>query len=175
MNASQGRVLSQRTAAKSWQFILERDPSGRKATIGHLSLNGREMCDTLEDVVREVPGKPVADWKVPGKTAIPAGTYSMILTPSERARRGALWTPDEVQCRLPLLLAVPGFDGIRIHAGNTSEDVEGCIAVGQAVGDEELRRSRSALECLMEMLEIAEISHSAVTIEIRTAPEEMRG
>ena len=74
---------------------------------------------SLEDVVREVPGRPVAEWKVPGKTAIPAGRYRLRWTMSNRFRREML-----------LLEGVPGFAGIRIHAGNTDADTEGCILLG---------------------------------------------
>jgi hypothetical protein len=98
---------------------LERIHFGETFTIGKL-FNGRDfLCFTLEDKVREVEGKPVAEWKIAGKTAIPKGYYPVTVTMSNRFKR-----------ELPLLGNVQGFDGVRIHTGNTSENTEGCLLVG---------------------------------------------
>ena len=77
----------------------------------------------LEDAVREIPGKPVKEWKVQNKTAIPAGDYEVIISNSQRFRRP-----------LPLLLGVEGFAGIRIHPGNSSANTEGCLLIGSTWG-----------------------------------------
>lgn len=138
------------------KLLLERDPTGLTCTIGHLSVDGESFCATLEDPVREIPGQPVSKWKVAGDTAIPAGTYKVDVTYSPRFKRD-----------LPLLLGVPGFEGVRIHAGNTNADTEGCILVGTWNGGEFIHNSRLQLAALMDLLEIAEISKRDVTIEIR--------
>ncbi|WP_294586048.1 DUF5675 family protein [uncultured Phocaeicola sp.] len=87
-------------------------------TIGRLEIDGTYFCDTLEPAWRDIgPGKPAK--KIPGKTAIPEGRYAVAVTFSPRFKR---W--------LPLLLHVPMFEGIRIHAGNSSQDTAGCILPG---------------------------------------------
>ena len=92
-------------------------------TIGNLFVDGLYFCDTLEDAVRDL--KPDGSGKIKGKTAIPAGRYEVTMTYSPKFKR-----------RLPLLLGVPFFEGVRIHAGNTAKDTEGCLLVGKnrAVG-----------------------------------------
>lgn len=87
-------------------------------TIGRLEIDGTYFCDTLEPTWRDVgwgrPGRKVA-----GRTAIPEGRYAVAVTLSPRFGR---W--------LPLLLHVPMFEGIRIHAGNSAQDTAGCILPG---------------------------------------------
>jgi hypothetical protein len=116
------------TVKRLWPF-----PS---CTIGQLYVDGLPECYTLEDTVR-----PHGE-KVPGKTAIPEGEYRVIITESQRFGR-----------RLPILLDVPNFSGIRIHAGNTMDDTEGCILVGETRGHNCIGCSRAALEKLMAKLE----------------------
>lgn len=142
-------------------LTLERHPPGVTCTIGELCIDTVPFCHALEDLPQET--------KIDGETRIPAGTYRVVLTESERARRGALWCPGapKKDYRLPLLLSVPGFEGIRIHAGNTDKNTQGCILVGTWHGGEFLTSSRSALESLIDMLEIADISRRPIHIEIR--------
>lgn len=91
-------------------------------TIGKLYIDGEYFCDTLEDAVREV--------KIPHQTAIPEGTYKVVLnivSPKYSQRKSYDWCGG----RLPRLLNVPNYDGILIHSGNTIEHTSGCILVGE--------------------------------------------
>jgi len=81
-------------------------------TVGKLYINGSYECFTLEDAVRN-------GTKVIGKTAIPIGTYKLIIDASTRFKQD-----------MPHILDVPDFTGVRIHAGNTSADTDGCILLG---------------------------------------------
>lgn len=113
-------------------------------TIGGLYLDGEFFCFTLED--------PVRPTKIQGETAIPEGTYDVILSRSPRFQRF-----------MPEILGVPGFEGIRIHVGNTPEDTEGCILVGFATGREQIMESGAAFRALMN-----ELPTTGARITIRT-------
>lgn len=139
---------------------LLRKPSGLTCTIGELHINGEFFCHTLEDIVR-----PAGEAKVPGETAIPAGQYQVELTVSGAAVRGRLWTPNH-DFKLPQILNVPGFEGVRIHAGNTDRDTEGCVLVGEWSGGEFISKARSTLVYLMDLLDIEAIVNRPVSIEI---------
>lgn len=118
-------------------LTLERVQFGEDCTIGRLFVDGEFRCFVCEDAVREVPGRPVTEWKIPGKTAIPYGTYGIIINRSARFGRD-----------LPLLLNVPGFIGVRIHPGNTAADTEGCLLPGLDRRPAGVGRSRIAFDQL---------------------------
>jgi hypothetical protein len=108
------------------------------STIGELLLNDKFECFTLEDCVRP-PGV-----KIPEETAIPEGSYEVIITLSQRFKRD-----------LPLLLNVPNFEGIRIHTGNTSFDTEGCVLVGTVKQSDVILNSRDAFNALFPKIQTA--------------------
>lgn len=125
------------------------------STEGKLFVNGTFECYTLEDYDREIEK---GNEKVYGKTAIPRGIYNIDITFSNHFKK-----------RLPLLINVPNFEGIRIHAGNTSEDTEGCILVGSKninVDDDFIGSSREAFNKLMGKIEESILNQEIVTIEI---------
>ena len=125
---------------------LKRIAKKRGYTIGRLYIQDADaaqpqyFCDTLEPTWRDVGwGRPGR--KVPGRTAISAGRYAVAVT----------WSP-HLKEWLPLLLKVPLFEGIRIHAGNTAKDTRGCILVGENRKVGMVLNSRRTLSLLMKHL-----------------------
>ena len=88
-------------------------------------------------------------------TAIPTGTYNVVITPSNRFKRD-----------LPLLENVPGFTGIRIHPGNTAADTEGCILVGKGHSTRSVTDSRAAFNDLFNRIRAALDRLEVVTMEV---------
>ena len=85
------------------------------------------------------------NWKLPHMTAIPKGTYEV----------GYTYSPKFDQ-KMPELLNVPGFTGVRIHVGNTAEDTDGCILVGQSwAGTDSIRDSKSAFLLVNNQIQTA--------------------
>lgn len=117
-------------------LVLIRSRFSKRSTIGRLFIDGKFECWTLEDAVRPE--------KVQNETAIPAGHYPVRITPSPRFKRD-----------LPLVVGVPGFEGIRIHPGNTDADTEGCILVGTSAAADRVNESRRAFDALFLKLEVA--------------------
>ena len=120
------------------------------STIGDLLIDGEFFCYTLEDAVR--------DKKINGVTAIPYGTYEVIINFSDRFQKP-----------MPLLLNVPNFEGIRIHSGNTAEHTEGCLLLGFTKTKDFIGNSKLAFNQFMPKLQ-AGLKTSKVFITISREP-----
>lgn len=127
-------------------------------TIGKLYIDDAYFCDTLEDTVRDTnkSGKfDNGEQKIKGKTAIPYGTYEIKWTYSPRFKK---YTPQ--------LMNVPSFEGIRVHAGNTSADTEGCLVLGENKQVGKVLNSRATINKFYPIIKEA-CSNGKVTIEIK--------
>ena len=144
------------------KLTVLRAPSHGGATIGKLYIDGVFACNTLEDEVREIAGQPVHEWKIKGCTAIPVGVYRVTLESSPR------FGPDTLT-----LLDVPGFQYIRVHAGNTASDTEGCLLLGLRTTDVSLvgGTSRPAVELVKREVRAAIERGEIVEIDIQNPSE----
>lgn len=126
-----------------------------EATESKLYVDNIYECFTLEDTDRQLEGGGI---KVQNNTAIPRGVYEVIVTYSNRFKR-----------ETPMLLNVPGFTGIRIHAGNTTEDTEGCILVGDINSKEDdnfIGASRIAYSRLFKKIKQAISNNAKIILEV---------
>jgi hypothetical protein len=128
-------------------LTLIRKYPGTDCIIGELFVDGQFECYTLEDVERQV--------KIAGITAIPKGTYEVVITFSERFKK-----------LLPLFLKIPNFEGVRIHTGNIAANTEGCILVGKAKTENQVLQSQIAFNELFPKLQAA-VAKEKIFIEIK--------
>ena len=111
------------------------------------------ICDTLEPQWRYYAK---GARKIKGKSAIPEGRYPVVITYSPKFKQ---W--------LPLLLGVLNFSGVRIHAGNTVKDTQGCILVGENREVGKVLNSRKHVKIVKEKIVEAKDKGEGVWIEIR--------
>lgn len=134
---------------------VKRNPSTKTTTTGELLVDGEHFAWTVEDVVRDLG--PHGEGKVMFETAIPAGTYNVIINFSQRFKKNMM-----------RLENVPFFTGILIHGGNTAEDTHGCILVGYELAGERIKPGTStpAIHDLFEKVSKAIAAGDKVEIEV---------
>lgn len=128
-------------------------------TMSRLFVDGEKFCNALEDADRGLYQGMCREYvlakKVKDATAIPRGTYNVIYTYSPRFKR-----------KLPLIENVTGYEGVRIHPGNTAKDTEGCILVGQNLKVGMVLNSREWTEKLIIKMQTAWSKGEKVKLKI---------
>ncbi len=126
------------------KLTLHRQPSTPAGTFGILAVGNDPLCHTLE--------RPWDDNK-PRLSCVPAGLYDCVRHNGSHFQN--VWE----------LCGVPGREAILIHPGNSIRDTEGCILVGQECYQNNLLRSRAAIDDLRAKLP------DSFTLEIIDGPK----
>ena len=103
-------------------------------TEGKLYIDDVFECYTVEDEDRHLEAGRI---KIAGRTAIPKGTYEVVLSMSNRFKK-----------LLPEVLNVSGFTGVRIHTGNTADKV---VSTAKVLKDQDKPELKS-----LEFIEVYE-------------------
>lgn len=138
---------------------VKRTFKGPKYTIGHMYIDGKYFCDTMEDVDRGLDDlmslEEIKSKKVYGETAIPQGIYTISMNTVSPKFKNRTWAK-KYDGIVPRLLDVKGYDGVLIHPFNTAEESLGCIGVGFNKVKGKIINSTDTYLKLMEILTQAE-------------------
>lgn len=153
------RRLNYFKTLKDMELILKRETFTEESTIGSLSIDGKFECFILEDkdrgLTNDMPLSEIVAHKVYGLTAIPYGRYEIDWTMSTR-----------FGICMPILLNVKGYEGVRIHKGNTAIDTLGCLICGTRKASNKVTESTAATGKLYAKIESAKKSGQKIYITI---------
>lgn len=136
--------------------------------IGIFYVSGKRLCESLEDedrgLVQTMPTGKINQVKVYGKTAIPKGTYKVVLSVSPKFKNRA-WAK-KYGGLVPEIVGVKGWTGVRIHPANSAEELLGCCATGDNTVVGKVTNSTKRYYELMDKLVPAWEKGEEITIDI---------
>lgn len=123
-------------------------------TIGRFYIDGIRLCESLEDTDRgltdDMSFNEIKRKKIEGVTAIPKGTYKVVLSRSPKFCN-RIWAA-KWGGRTPEIVGVKGFSAIRIHPGTDENSTEGCPLVGDNTIKGKITNSQNRFHELMVYL-----------------------
>ena len=155
----------------SMELIVDRKWKKQSYTISNLTIDGKWFCNVLEDTDRGLDDSmsvtEIKKLKKPSITAIPRGTYEVTLDVVSPKYSTNAFYKQVCNGKVPRLLNVKGFEGILIHAGNTSEDSAGCLLVGVNKVKGQVLNSRETFKELYKLLKDKHDKGEKITIKVR--------
>lgn len=152
------------------ELIVDRKWKKQSYTISNLIIDNKVFCQVLEDTDRGLDDSmsldEILELKKPSITAIPRGTYRITLDVYSPKFSSSSFYKKVCNGKVPRLLNVKGFDGILIHAGNTSTDTSGCLLVGQNKVKSQVINSQDTFKELYKLLKDKHDKGEKITIKI---------
>lgn len=168
------------------QIKLVRHQFGALSTVGQLFVNNKFVCHILEDTVRDLnqdgDNDDKGEGKIYGSTAIPYGTYPIVLEKTgsiyETYKKASYWVgrgyPGFENVFKGMLMlkdgTIKGFGRVHIHIGNYIGDTLGCLLTGTtanlAKDPYSVSGSTAAYVKLYKLVIPALLAEEEVTIEI---------
>ena len=152
------------------ELVVDRKWKKQNYTISNLTINGKWFCNVLEDADMGLDSSmsiaKIMELKKPSITAIPRGTYEITLDVISPKYSTNSFYKQVCNGKVPRLLNVKGFEGILIHAGNTSEDSAGCLLVGVNKVKGQVLNSRETFKELYKLLKDKHDKGEKITIKI---------
>ncbi|MEN5055889.1 DUF5675 family protein [Sphingobacterium kitahiroshimense] len=121
---------------------------GKNSTLSEIYLNNLLICYGLEDIPRTK--------KIPGSTCIPAGRYKLGFNRDGGMNGNYYDHFPKLHKGMIEIMAIPGFNYVYVHIGNTHKETAGCLLVGMGYisekGDYRLTQSVTAYKKLYALL-----------------------
>lgn len=153
------------------ELIVDRKWKKQSYTISNLTIDGKWFCNVLEDADRGLDDSmsiaKIRELKKPSITAIPRGTYEITLDVISPKYYTNSFYKQVCNGKVPRLLNVKGFEGILIHAGNTSTDTSGCLLVGMNLEKGKVLKSQETFRKLYKVLNEAKLRGEDIQITIK--------
>lgn len=153
---------------KSLKILVERI-TVTDYCIGHLYLDGKYFCDTIEPPytgTKQTDDVSIIKAKKIGNTAIPVGTYKILMNQISPKFKSRAWAANNKGI-VPRYEKVPGFEGVLIHPGNIARrnggDSSGCLLVGENKVKGQVVNSVNTYYKLFDILK----KYDNITIEIK--------
>jgi len=142
---------------------LVRIAEGVNTTLGQLYIDNIFQCYILEDIIREA--------KIPGETAIPAGTYRLGLNTFAGMNAKYHSRYSHMHRGMVEVKGIPNFNLVFFHIGNYHTDTSGCLLTGSYYqlmdGDYRVLHSADAYKRVYPLLvEAAEQDQSLLVMSL---------